>query len=829
MSEVADRRKVKSAGSARPSRQANSPSQTLLFAREDWSLYVSLSTLSQRAGVSRDDLPWLICKEFADNALDAADAAGRPGAVQISVDACGNLIVDDQGTGITGATPEKIADIFRVSRPMLSSKLLRQADRGAVGNGIRVCAGYLTTTGGRLIIEAGGLRVELQPEMDGTSRIIRNGTIKPRQGLRLIATAGTRPFCDDHLAWARDAIELARRSGRPAFDGRTSPHWHDLDHFRVLLGSAVGGVSVRAFLAQFDGCTGSAKQTQIAAPFLRRAAASLNADEAATLLANAQAATKPPKPKALCPLGPGAIVSSGYAIEYGVFTEGANTPLASIPFIAEAWAFADGKSDSPPTVTLFMNRTTTIATCTIGGPWRRRLTVNIDDVMVHATVPVGPRYDIAVAITAPMYRLNSDGKAPDVSPFRHQIAAAVSKAAKQAGRDIASLMASCERRLSAQLDEIERHDRRQQQLADRAERQAELARIAAEKAERKARPSVRDVVFKMLPDAARVEGVSGLPFGPRRIVYRIRDTVQQLTGIKELEQGYFDRLLTEWEFNNGALHPNLIREARGAYYVPHVRLERPLGTLTVREFRRPPWTFNKILLVEKEDLRLMLQMSGWCERNDCLVMSCKGFTTRAGRDLLDLIAQTTEPVRIYHVHDGDGPGSRIHESTQFATLARAARVAEIIDLGLHPWEGIRLGLPTETVPKTYKKDGTPRRVAVAKYVRDRTDKAPTGETWEQWLQHTRIELNAFASAEFIAWLDRKLGEHGDGKLIPPDDLLVDQLGEALRPRASAAIYEIIQQRRDDEIADVEFAASQGDEGHRRRDRPHYCRPTKTKG
>jgi hypothetical protein len=36
-------------------------------------------------------------------------------------------------------------------------------------------------------------------------------------------------------------------------------------------------------------------------------------------------------------------------------------------------------------------------------------------------VPVGPRYDIAVAINAPMYRLNSDGKAPDVSPFRHQI------------------------------------------------------------------------------------------------------------------------------------------------------------------------------------------------------------------------------------------------------------------------------------------------------------------------------------------------------------------------------------------------------------------------
>ena len=125
----------------------------LLFERPERLLYVSLATLPQRAGVSAKELPWLVAKEFCDNALDAADAAEQPGAVTIGVDLDGNLIIEDMGTGIADATPEQIAHLFSVARPMLSSKLLRRPTRGAVGNGLRVCLGYLTATRGRLIIE----------------------------------------------------------------------------------------------------------------------------------------------------------------------------------------------------------------------------------------------------------------------------------------------------------------------------------------------------------------------------------------------------------------------------------------------------------------------------------------------------------------------------------------------------------------------------------------------------------------------------------------------------------------------------------------------------
>ena len=38
---------------------------------------------------------------------------------------------------------------------------------------------------------------------------------------------------------------------------------------------------------------------------------------------------------------------------------------------------------------------------------------------------------------------------------------------------------------------------------------------------------------------------------------------------------------------------------------------------------------------------------------------------------------------------------------------------------------------------------------------------------DEWLQTHRVELNAMTTPQFIAWLDRKMAEHGDGKLVPP--------------------------------------------------------------
>lgn len=123
-----DQRKVKPEDIATSTRLAEQrgQQQDLLFSRDDWTLYTSFAHLPQKAGVRAADLPKLIAKELCDNGLDAADAAGNPGAVQVSVSPAGDLIVADQGTGIADATPKQIASLFCVARPMVSSKLLRR-------------------------------------------------------------------------------------------------------------------------------------------------------------------------------------------------------------------------------------------------------------------------------------------------------------------------------------------------------------------------------------------------------------------------------------------------------------------------------------------------------------------------------------------------------------------------------------------------------------------------------------------------------------------------------------------------------------------------------
>ena len=134
-------------------------------------------------------------------------------------------------------------------------------------------------------------------------------------------------------------------------------------------------------------------------------------------------------------------------------------------------------------------------------------------------------------------------------------------------------------------EEIETVQGRQEARARKLqEQEAREVQIAA----KKAKPTIKEVVRELLPDAVATESASGLPFGVRRLVYRIRDRVLRRTG-KELVQSTFDKLLTEIEAEQGDLSPLLYREARGSFYLPHKAGDAmPLGTLTVRRFKRPP-------------------------------------------------------------------------------------------------------------------------------------------------------------------------------------------------------------------------------------------------
>jgi hypothetical protein len=80
---------------------------------------------------------------LTDNGLDE-NAKVRIGELRN-----GGYFVEDDGRGID-RTPEEIAQLFSIARPMVSTKLLRLPTRGALGNGLRVVAGAVVASGARL-------------------------------------------------------------------------------------------------------------------------------------------------------------------------------------------------------------------------------------------------------------------------------------------------------------------------------------------------------------------------------------------------------------------------------------------------------------------------------------------------------------------------------------------------------------------------------------------------------------------------------------------------------------------------------------------------------
>jgi hypothetical protein len=244
-----------------------------MFQREDWNLFCTLDTLGQKAGVPQRLLPRLVAKELADNALDSG--------AKVEVDVVdGVLVVEDDGDGIPG-TDEEIARLFSIARPLTSSKLLRLPTRGALGNGLRVVAGAVLASRGRLWVHTAGRSLELCPQDDGhtAARVIGayNG-----QGTRIEVELGP-PITldDDAVVWAHGAIQLAK--GGKNYKGKTSAYWYDEETFWELL-QAAKAYSVRDLVTSFEGFSGS-KAGKIAKPYLGRRPDELTREEAANLLA----------------------------------------------------------------------------------------------------------------------------------------------------------------------------------------------------------------------------------------------------------------------------------------------------------------------------------------------------------------------------------------------------------------------------------------------------------------------------------------------------------------------------------------------------------------
>jgi hypothetical protein len=457
------------------------------------------------------------------------------------------------------------------------------------------------------------------------------------------------------------------------------------------------------------------------------------------LLQAARESARTVNPRRLGAIGPEGWPGRAYALSTGTVEFGAGNSHAEIPFVVEAWARPADRDGT--TLNALVNRTPIAADINAGRDKRAIYIYGCGLANTVAEAPKDRNFNIWLNIMTPYMPITSDGKEPNLEPFLDEIADAITKAVRKAhrpeGRGVSQK--------SIVLDNL-------------------------------------DAVV------AVVSGDGKFEYNERQLLYRLRKIVRDEID-EELKEGNFKSIITDYEEENGPI-PGMYREPRGSITHPHRKETITLGDLMVKDYERPEWLFNKVVYIEKEGANEALKAVGWPERHDAMVMSSKGYGTRAAKDLIDKLVAHDEPVEVFCAHDADADGTMIYQTLQGRTKARGARKIKIINFGLEPWEAIAMRLEVETV------DRGKRRKAVARYVEAADESgehgtAPDGDTWEEWLQTHRVELNAMTTPQLIEWLDGKMAAYASGKLIPPPDVLETELAGAVEKKIRADLTEQI--------------------------------------
>ena len=698
-------------------------SQQPYFRREDWTLFRNLQTLGQKAGVPIDMIPRVVVKELVDNALDATGSCEFGRVVDDDRHNTGTFFVADDGPGLPG-TDEDIGNLFSVSRPLTSSKLIRLPTRGALGNGLRVVAGAVLAAGGDLVVKTGGRELRLRPrDSDGRTDVEVLGEWSGNGTEVYVGFGDALSIDDDELLFVWASVANSLTDAEATYKGRTSAYWYDSVSFYELL-QAAGERTVRDLVMEFEGCSGR-KAGQVAEAHKGHACESLDREEADALLRSMRWSSTKVSPRRLGRVGDGTNLDvDAYAKTTGTFTCKAirGDLSAIIPFVVEAWVKPSPDSDSRAVVCV--NRTpitsdvwfTAMKDKTCRGLCGCGLSSEAENTAMPIKVGRNRQFTFILNVTTPYMPFTSDGKAPNLRFVRDHLRQAMEKAARKAGRSSG-----------------------------------------------KPAVSQKATILKALPQAMEQAG-RGRRYTKRQLFYKTRPLVIEAIEVSPTYD-WFGSVITDHEADIGHDLDGMDRDDRGWLYHPHLCEWIPLGTRSVASYQRPEWTFNKILFIEKEGHVRILVDDGWPERNDCALVTSKGFANRAVRDVLDLLGETDEPITCFAAHDADAYGTMIFQSLVEATRARPARTVHVVNLGLDPQEGLRLGLPVEPVIEK-----TNRRAAVADYLK---------ADWAEWLQDNRIELDAMDTPDFIAWLDGKMADY-EGKLVPPGEVLCQRMEERVR-------------------------------------------------
>ena len=298
------------------------------------------------------------------------------------------------------------------------------------------------------------------------------------------------------------------------------------------------------------------------------------------------------------------------------------------------------------------------------------------------------------------------------------------------------------------------------------------------------RTTQKDAAWEIMEEAyLKASANNTLPALARQIYYQARPKIMEMTDDKELAYNYFSQTLLPDYIEEQGVSWNVVYDARGHLEEPHTNRRIGVGTIEIGNYLHaikepeivpaefsdttvdivgPSGNLSGVLFCEKEGFNPLFKAVNLANRHDLMIISTKGVSVTAARLLIDRICGDND-LPLFVLHDFDIAGFMI-----FGTLHRDTRRYQFSN-NIEP---IDLGLRLEDIA------GLQREPAAATKTNQdilREQLAVNGVTEAEAdiLLNERVELNALASDELIAMVERKLKEHGIKKVIPDDKLLVE--------------------------------------------------------
>lgn len=300
------------------------------------------------------------------------------------------------------------------------------------------------------------------------------------------------------------------------------------------------------------------------------------------------------------------------------------------------------------------------------------------------------------------------------------------------------------------------------------------------------RTSLRDICFDAMEEIWLKASDGGrLPTHWRQMFYVARPIVENHpcsdrplldTTFKQILESYLDECRAGWDILYGAR--GVLKEPHdpgGERVIPlstsdvrsYLSHDVPDGTIAPISRHYPTYgqtnCYGAILICEKEGFDELLQAEQVDSKYDLALMSTKGISARAARDLVDRLG-----IPCYTLHDFDKNG-----------FVMAAGFPSAIDIGLRLPDVKRLGLAGE--PQPHKNPHST--------IRNLRKNGATEAEAEFIAGGSRVELNELTGRDFIDFVEEKLEQHGVEKVIPDRETLT---AAWRRAKAAEKINELIE-------------------------------------